>query len=80
MIQMAEKGIGGGIYHTIYQSSKVNKYLKDYKQNKEPSGLTYWDAHNLCRWQIYEKLPVEKLNGKSTFKFGNFLKKLILKE
>ena len=52
---MAEKGIGGGIYHTIYQSSKVNKYLKDYKQNKEPSGLTYWDAHNLCRWQIYEK-------------------------
>ena len=33
---MVEKGIRGGIYHTIHRFAKANnKYMKDYDKNKE---------------------------------------------
>ena len=48
MLLMVEKGIRGGICHTIYQYAKAyNKYMKDYDENKESSYLKYWDANNL---------------------------------
>ena len=35
MLIMVEKGIKGGIRHSIYQYAKANnKYKKDYDQNK----------------------------------------------
>ena len=35
MLLMVEKGIRGGICHSIYRYSKAhNKYMKDYEKNK----------------------------------------------
>ena len=45
---MAEKGIRGGIYHTIHRYAKTNnKYIKNYNKNIESSYLMYLDANNL---------------------------------
>ena len=34
MLLMVEKGIRGGMCHSIYQYAKANsKYMKDYKEN-----------------------------------------------
>ena len=43
MLLMVEKGIRGGIWHTIHQYAKANnKYVKDNDENKELSCLKYW--------------------------------------
>ena len=34
MLLMVEKSIRGGICHSIYQYTKVNKYMKDYDKIK----------------------------------------------
>ena len=48
MLLMVEKGITGGICHSIYQYVKANnKYMKDYDKNKDCSNLQYWDVNNL---------------------------------
>ena len=48
MLLMVEKGIRGGICHSIYWYTKANtKYIKDYNKNKELSYLQYWDVNNL---------------------------------
>ena len=45
---MVEKGIRGGICHTIHQYAKANnKYMKDYNKNKELPYLKYCVANNL---------------------------------
>ena len=37
---MAERGIRGGIYHSVYRYAKANnKYMKDYDKNKESSYI-----------------------------------------
>ena len=42
MLLMVEKGIKGGICHSIYRYAKANnKYMKDYDKNKESSYLQY---------------------------------------
>ena len=39
---MTEKGIRGGICHSVHQYTKANKkYMKDYDKNKELSYLQY---------------------------------------
>ena len=59
MLLMVEKGIRGGMCHSIYQYAKANsKYMKDYKENKEVSYLHYWDVNNLYGLLMSEKLPV----------------------
>ena len=59
MLLMVEKGIRGGICHSIYQYAKANnKYMKDYDKNKESSYLQYWDVNNLYGWAMPQKLPV----------------------
>ena len=43
MLLMVEKGVRGGICHSIYQYAKANnKYMKDYDKNKETSSLKFW--------------------------------------
>ena len=59
MLLMVEKGIRGGICHSIYWYAKSNgKYMKDYDKNKESSCLQYWDVNNLYSWAISQKLSV----------------------
>ena len=42
MLLMVEKGIRGGICHSIYQYVKANnKYMKDFDNNKELAYLHY---------------------------------------
>ena len=59
MLLMVEKGIRGGICHSIYRYAKANnKYMKNYDKNKESSHLQNWDANNLYGWAMSQKLPV----------------------
>ena len=40
---MVEKGIRGGICHSVYRHAKVNsKYMKYYDKNKELPHIQYW--------------------------------------
>ena len=53
MLLMLEKGIRGGICHSIYGYAKANnKYMKDYDEIKESSYLQYWDVNNLYGWAM----------------------------
>ena len=48
VLLMVEKGIRGGICHSIYRYAKANnKYMRDCDKNKESSYLQYWDINNL---------------------------------
>ena len=68
---ITEKGIRGGICHSIYQYAKFNnKYVKDYDKNKELSYIEYWDINNLYGWAMLPKLPVNNfdwIKGKAQF-------------
>ena len=77
MLLMVEKGIRGGICHSIYWYAKSNiKYMKDYHKNKESSCLQYWDVNNLYSWAISQKLSVNNSEWiKDTSQFNeNFIK------
>ena len=59
MLLVLEKGIRGGIYHSIHRYAKANnKYMKDYDKNIESSYLMYLDENNLHRWAMSQKSPV----------------------
>ena len=59
MLLMVEKGIRGGICHSISQHAKANnKQMKDYDKNKESSYLKYQDMNNLYGRPVSQKLPV----------------------
>ena len=60
MLLMIEKGIRGGICHSVYRHAKANnKYLKIYDKNKESSHIIYMDANNLYGYTMSKKLPVD---------------------
>ena len=53
MLLMVEKGIRGGICHSIYRYVKANnKYMKNFNKDKEESFLQYLDASNLYGWAV----------------------------
>ena len=60
MLLIVEKGIEGGLCHSIYRYAKVNnnKYMKDFDKNKDSSYLQYWDVYNLYGCRTLQKLPV----------------------
>ena len=77
MLLMVEKGIRGGICHSIYQYAIANnKYMKDYDKNKELSYIQYWDVNNLYGWAMSQKLPVNNFEWiKDTSQFNeDFIK------
>ena len=58
MLLMVEKGIRGGICHSIYQYAKAsNKYLKDNDNNKESSYLQNQNVNNLYGQEMSQQLP-----------------------
>ena len=59
MLLLIEKGIRGGIYHTIHRYAKANnKYMKNYDKNKEKSCIVYVDENNLYGCAMSQKVPV----------------------
>ena len=78
MLLMVERGIRGGIRHSIYRHVKANnKYVKDYDENEESSSFQYQDANNLYGQPISQKLPANNFKQmKDTFQFNeDFIKK-----
>ena len=60
MLLMIEKGIRGGICHSVYRHAKENnKYMKIYYKNNESSYIIYMDANNLYGYAMSKKLPVD---------------------
>ena len=59
MLLMVEKGIRGGICHSIHRYAKANnKYMKNYNNNEESPYIQYLDANNLYSWAMSKKLLV----------------------
>ena len=58
MLLMVEKGIRGGICHSIQRYAKANNnYMKSYNNNEESSYIQYLDVNNLYGWAMSKKLP-----------------------
>ena len=58
MLLMVEKGIKGGICHSIQRYAKANnKYMKSYNNDYKSSYIQYLDANNLYGWAMSKKLP-----------------------
>ena len=65
MLLMVEKGIRGGICHTMYRYAKANnKYINNYNKYKEESFIQYLDANNLYGWAMRQKLHVSGFKWK----------------
>ena len=59
MLLMVEKGIRGGICHSIHRYAKANnKYMQNYNNNEESSYIQYLDGNNLYGWTMSKKLAV----------------------
>ena len=59
MLLIIEKGIRGGICHSIHRYAKANnKYMQNYNNNEESSYIQYLDANNLYGWVMSKKLLV----------------------
>ena len=53
-----QKGLRGGICHSIYRYAKANnKYMNYDKSNKSPS-FRYWHVNSLYGWAMSPKLSV----------------------
>ena len=59
VLLMVEKGIRGGICHSIHRYAKAdNKYMQNYNNNEESLYIQHLDANNLYGWAMSKKLPV----------------------
>ena len=53
MLLIVEKGIRGGICHSVHRYAKANnKYMKNYDEDMGSSYSKYLDANNLYGWTI----------------------------
>ena len=72
MLLIVEKGIKGGLYHSINRCAKANnKYMK------ESSYLKCWDVNNLYGWAMSQKLLVNVFRwAEDLFEFNeDFIKR-----
>ena len=61
---MIEKGIRGGICHSIYRYAKANnKYMKIYDKNNESSYIIYMEAIIYMDMQCLKNYQLMVLNG-----------------
>ena len=78
MLLTVEKGIRGGICHSVYRYAKANnKYMKDYDRKKESLYHQNQDINNLYDWAMLQKLPVnsfQQIKHASQF-IKDFIKK-----
>ena len=71
MLLMVEKGIRGGICHSIQRYAKANnKYIQNYN-NEESSYIQYLDANNLYGWAMSKMLPVNGFKWLNTSETSN---------
>ena len=69
---MVEKGIRGGICHSIQRYAKANnKYMKRYNKDKESSYVQYLDANNLYGWAMSKTLPTNGFKWLDTLETSN---------
>ena len=53
MLLIVEKGVRGGICHSVHRDAKANnKYMKNYDEDMGSSYSKYLDANNLYGWTI----------------------------
>ena len=53
MLLIVEKGVRGGICHSVHRYAKANnKYMKNYDKDIGSSYPEYLDANNLYGWTI----------------------------
>ena len=72
MLLMVEKGIRGGICHSIHRYAKTNnKYMQKYNNNEESSYIQYLDANDLYGWVMSNKLPVNGFKWLDTSETSN---------
>ena len=69
---MVEKGIRGGICHSMHRYAKANnKYIQNYNNNEDSSYIQYLDANNLYGWAMSKKLQVNGFKWFDTSKTSN---------
>ena len=71
ILLMVEKGIRGGVCHSIYRYAKANnKYMKNYEH------IQYWDVNNLYGWAMSQNPPANNFEWiKDTSQFNqDFIK------
>ena len=69
MLLMVEKGIRGGICHSIQRYAIANnKYMKNYNNNEESSYIQHLDANNLYGWEMSKNYQQTDLNGSTITK------------
>ena len=75
MLLMLQKGIRGGICHSVLRYAKANnKYMIDYDEKKVSSFLIYIDYNNLYGKAMSEKLPVDGFEWVEDISEINFIK------
>ena len=73
MLLMVEKGIRGGICHSIHRYAKANnKYMQNYNNNEESSYTQYLNANNRYGWTMSKKLPVNGFKWFDTLETSAF--------
>ena len=63
MLLRVDKGIGGGIWHSVYWYTKHNtKYMQGYDKSKESSCIQYRGLNDLYGWAISQNFPVNSFD------------------
>ena len=80
MLLMVEKGIRGGICHSIHRYAKANnKYMQNYNNNEESSYIQCLDANNLYGWAMSKKLLVNGFKWLHTSETSNKINEYFIK-
>ena len=83
MLLMVQKGIRGGICHSIHRYAKANnKYMKSYNNNEESSYIQYLDANKLYGWAMsnnYQQMVILDTSETSALACSNEINEEFIK-